>query len=111
MSQQLIPQIVALFLAAGYVVIAVIACVDIYKYAAVAVETRSIFHTRTRMWGPLVALVAFPGVALRYLDVPKSVAIGLEAVSGLALLVVIVLGWLILVRLFRRLLTAIRRNR
>lgn len=100
--QQLVPYLTAFFYVVGPVAIAVMACVDIYRYVAAAVEMRSIFHTRVRMTFLLGFLFVMPGIALRQFDVPKSVAIGLNTVSVLALLAILVRAVGMIIALFSR---------
>jgi hypothetical protein len=90
--QQVIPQLTMFFYAVGFLTVAVFVCAEFYKYVAAAVETRSIFHTRVRMTAPLAALFVVPELALRHFDVPRSVAFGLQTVSLLAMLALMVLG-------------------
>jgi hypothetical protein len=90
--QRIVPHLTMFFYAVGYLIVAVFVCTEFYKYVAATVETRSIFHTRVRMTAPLAALCVVPGMVLRQFDVPKSVAFGLETVSVLAMLTLMVLG-------------------
>jgi hypothetical protein len=109
-TQQLVPQLAVFFNAVAYLALAVFVCIAFYKYVAAAVETRSIFHTRVRMAVPLAVLFIGPRMALRQFDVPKSVASGLETVSMLALLVIMVLGLRMMIGLFSQLFTSTPRN-
>ena len=109
-TQQLIPQLITFFYAIGYLALAVFVCIAFYKYVAAAVQTRSIFHTRVRMVGPLAVLFIGPRMALRQFDLPNSVASGLDAVSTLALLVITVLGLRLMINLFSQFFTSTPRN-
>ena len=109
-TSQLIPQLAMFFYAIGYLALAIYVCIAFYKYVAAAVQTRSIFHTRVRMVGPLAVLFIGPRMALRQFDLPNSVASGLDAVSTLALLVIIVLGLRLMINLFSQFFTSTPRN-
>jgi hypothetical protein len=109
-TQQLIPQVITFFYAAGYLALALFVCIAFYKYLAAAVQMRSIFHTRVRMVGPLAVLFIGPRMALRQFDLPNSVASGLDAVSTLALLVITVLGLRLMISLLSQLFTSTPRN-
>ena len=100
------PQLMTFFYAIGYFALAVFVCIAFYKYLAAAVETRSIFHTRVRMAEPLAVLFIGSRVALRQFDLPKSVAFGLDAVSTLALLVILVFGLRMMIGLVSQFFTS-----
>ena len=103
-------EFITFFYAIGYLALAVFVCIAFYKYLVAAVEMRSIFHTRVRMVAPLAALFVGPRMALRQFDLPKSVASGLETVSTLALLVIMVFGLRMMIGLFSQFFTSTPRN-
>jgi hypothetical protein len=104
------PQLMTYFYAIGYLALAVFVCIAFYKYVAAAVEMRSIFNTRVRMVGPLAALFVGPRMALHQFDLPKSVTFGLETVSTLAMLIIIVLGLRMMIGLLSQFFSSAPRN-
>jgi hypothetical protein len=103
-------QLMTFFYAIGYLILALFVCVAFYKYLAAAVEMRSLFHTRVRMVAPLAVLSIGPRMALRQFDLPTSIAAGLDAVSMLAMLVIMVIGLRVLIGLFSQFFTSTARN-
>jgi len=85
-------QLMTFFYAIGYLTLAVFVCIAFYKYLAAAVEMRTLFHTRVRMVAPLAVLAIGPRMALRQFDLPTSIASGLDTVSILAMLMIMVIG-------------------
>ena len=104
------PQLMTFFYAIGYLALSVLVCIAFYKYLAAAMEMRSIFHTRVRMVAPLAVLFIGPRMALRQFDLPKSVAFGLDTVSTLAMLVIMVFGLRMIIGLFSQFFTSAPRN-
>jgi hypothetical protein len=98
-TQQLLP----LLYVVCYAVAAAYVCVAFYNYIATAVARRSIFHTRVRMVPALAALFVIPRHALRQFDVPESLALGLNAVSTLALIVIVVWSFVMITSYFSQL--------
>lgn len=104
------PQLMTFFYAIGYLALLVFVCIAFYKYLAAAVEMRSILHTRVRMVAPLAVLFIGPRMALRQFDLPKRVAFGLDTVSTLAMLVIMVFGLRMIIGLFSQFFTSASRN-
>jgi hypothetical protein len=103
-------QLMTFFYSIGYLTLAVFVCIAFYKYLAAAVEMRSLFHTRVRMVAPLAVLSIGPRMALRQFDLPTSIASGLDTVSMLAMLVIMVIGLRMMIGLFSQFFTSTPRN-
>jgi hypothetical protein len=103
-------QLMTFFFAIGYLILAVFVCIAFYKYVAAAVEMRSLFHTRVRMVAPLAVLSIGPRMALRQFDIPTSIASGLNAVSMLAMLVIMAIGLRMIIGLFSQFFTSTPRS-
>jgi hypothetical protein len=103
-------QLMTFFYAICYLTLAVFVCIAFYKYLAAAVEMRSLFHTRVRMVAPLAVLAFGPRTALRQFDLPTSIASGLDTVSMLAMLVIMVIGLRMMIGLCSKFFTSTPRN-
>jgi hypothetical protein len=103
--QQLVLLLTPYFQAAGYVVLAVYVCAAFYAYLAAAAAAKSIFHTRVRTTVPLAVLFIVPRDVLRQYNVPEAIALGLETLSTLAMLAIVVLGLRMMIAFLSQLFT------
>src|SRR5262245_3633770 len=90
--QQLVPWL-ALFDVIVYVGCAVYVCLALARYVFDAVTQRSVLPASTiRLGPPMAVLFILPRVIMRDYHAPESIASVLDAVSTLALLILVVLG-------------------